>query len=396
MVVRCRQMIRCPLLAGILLLDLAVCHQTCAFLSNPVVGGSPRVATMRSLSDTPSFGLYEVQEQLIVDRGALEEEIMGDNATPLEANKPKVRGVGGSGGFGGASSGKSSATLKAEGKAHAKVLKQDGVVRIDSVLPDKLVDELREFVFELREQAEQDVASGKVKSLQRFADVLLRSNRCDLLIPLGPEVVYKALCEAFLKSPVRYTIEALLTKKAVLQELSCLMSYPGSQRQVMHPDTPYGAMGGLSEDEPVLYTCFIALQDVAEDMGPTVWLPGTHTQEAHDKFKDEQGVDGKESPKDALLRTVPSKLGMLPKGSCGIFDSRLLHCGGANRSAEDTTRAIFYFSFKNPKVGYPGNPGSIRPELLSKLSLDTLCKDLEGYSKGKGCPMLEELAASLK
>jgi hypothetical protein len=86
---------------------------------------------------------------------------------------------------------------------------------------------------------------------------------------------------------------------------------------------------------------------------------------------------------------------MLPKGSCGIFDSRLLHCGGANRSADDTTRAIFYFSFKNPKIGYPGNPPSIRPELVSKLTLDVLCKDLEGYPKGKGCPELEALAATL-
>lgn len=357
--------------------------------------GTSTVSLSSSATDEP-FGLYQVQEQLIVDRGALEEELMAENYSPLDANKPKVRGTGGSGGFGGGSSGKSLATLKAEGKAHAKVLKQDGVVRIDSVLPEDIVDELREFVFDLRQEAEQEVESGKVKSLHRFADVLLRTNRCDLTIPLGPDIVTKALSQVFLKSPVRYTIEALLTKKAVLQELSCLMSYPGSQRQVMHPDTPYGAMGGLKEDEPVLYTCFIALQDVEEDMGPTVWLPNTHTREAHEQFKDEQAVDGKESPKDQLLRRTPSKLGMLPKGSCGIFDSRLLHCGGANRSADDTTRAIFYCSFKNPKVGYPGNPGSIRPELVSKLTLDVLCKDLEGYSKGKGCPKLEELAATLK
>lgn len=355
------------------------------------------IAMMSSPRDeeAPHYGLYQIQEQLIIDRGAVEEELMANNYSPLEANKPKVRGTGGSGGFGGGA-GKSSATLKAEGKAHAKVLKENGVVRIDSVLSDKMADELRDFVFELRQVAEEEVESGKVKSLHRFADVLLRTNRCDLTIPLGPEIVTNALAEAFLKSPVRYTIESLLTKKAVLQELSCLMSYPGSQRQVMHPDTPYGAMGGLSEDEPVLYTCFIALQDVEEDMGPTVWLPNTHTLEAHEQFKDEQSVDGKESPKDALLRRTPSKLGMLPKGSMGIFDSRLLHCGGANRSANGTTRAIFYFSFKNPKIGYPGNPGSIRPELVSKLTLDDLCKDLEKYSKGKGCPKLDELAATLK
>jgi ectoine hydroxylase-related dioxygenase (phytanoyl-CoA dioxygenase family) len=381
-------------------LSLTCCScGTFAFLT----GGAIRRCAKVSLSEVaqpqvgddqqqPTFGLYQVQEKLIVDRGTLEEELMANMYMPLQANKPKVRGVGKSGGFGGGTNKASSAGLKAEGKAHAKVLKDDGVVRIDSVLSDSVTDELREFVFKLKQEAEESVAAGTVTRIHRFADVLLRSNRCDLTMPLGPDIITKALIDALLKSPVRYTIENLLGKNAVLYELSCLISYPGSQRQVVHPDTPYGAMGGLAENEPVLYTCFIALQDIHENMGPTVWLPGTHTKDAHDRFKDEQG---EQSPKDQLLRTTPAKLGMLPKGSCGIFDSRLLHCGGANRSLEDS-RALFYFSFKNPKIGYPGNPGSIRPELVSKLSLNALCNELEQYVKGEPCPQLEALAATLK
>lgn len=399
-----------PLIHVSLLFFALQCHSSLAFLSSTTGPDLFRAATPRQHlsitihaaaatdAESSSFGLYQVQEQLIIDRGALEEELMANNYTPLQANKPKkIRG--GSGGFASKNTAtpSSAAALREQGKAHAKILEKEGVVRIDHVLSHDTVDELREFVFSLKETAEQQVESKQVKSLSRFADVLLRTNRCDLLIPLGPDIVTKALYEAFVSSPVRYTIEALLTKKAVLQELSCLMSYPGSQRQVMHPDTPYGAMGGLSKDEPVLYTCFIALQDVKEDMGPTVWLPQTHTQEAHDRFKDEQvPVNGEESPKDELLRTTPAKLGMLPKGACGIFDSRLLHCGGANRSEDGTTRAIFYCSFKNPKIGYPGNPPSIRPELVSKLTLEELCKDLQNYPKGKPCPRLQELAATLK
>ena len=45
-----------------------------------------------------------------------------------------------------------------------------------------------------------------------------------------------------------------------------------------------------------------------------------------------------------------------------IYDSRLLHCGSANRMI-DTNRAIFYFSFRNPNIRYPGNPPSIRNDL---------------------------------
>jgi hypothetical protein len=58
-------------------------------------------------------------------------------------------------------------------------------------------------------------------------------------------------------------------------------------------------------------------------------------------------------------------LGLLPKGCCAIFDSRTLHCGGANRS--DKSRALFYFTFKNPKIGDPGNP----PRCLDFASLLT-------------------------
>ena len=103
----------------------------------------------------------------------------------------------------------------------------------------------------------------------------------------------------------------MLGKQAALYELSCLISDKGSSRQVVHPDTPCTA-----DDEAVLYTCFIALQDIDLTMGPTTWLPGSHTQAAHDLFKDDYVASSSdESSKDKLLRTTPSVLGVLPKGS---------------------------------------------------------------------------------
>jgi ectoine hydroxylase-related dioxygenase (phytanoyl-CoA dioxygenase family) len=168
-----------------------------------------------------------------------------------------------------------------------------------------------------------------------------------------------------------------------LYELSCMMSDPGSQRQVVHPDTPCAS----ANEDPVLYTCFVALQDVQLDMGPTTWLPGTHTVDNHRLFRDESTPDGQdENNKDKLLRTKPSVIGLLPKGSCGIFDSRLLHCGGANTSP--TSRAIFYISFKSPKITNPGNPGSIRRDYISKFTLSELEKELTLYAKGKDSPRI--------
>ena len=124
-----------------------------------------------------------------------------------------------------------------------------------------------------------------------------------------------------------HLIEQMLGKKAMLYEFSTLISDPGSQRQVIHPDTPYGGAGGAARDDPVLFTTFVALQDIRLDMGPTLFLPRTHTHEMHERFRDQK------AGKDDLLKSVPSKCGLLPKGSATVFDSRLLHAGSANLSA---------------------------------------------------------------
>jgi len=339
--------------------------------------------------------LYQEQEKLIVQRGELEEKLVA-NAKPLETTVIKVRGTGKAGGFGkpsGASGSKSKASSKAEGKAHAKVLKREGVLRIDNVLTMDTADAVRDYLYNLRYQSEQEVKEGLIQPIQRFADVLLKQNRYDLTIPLGDEIVTKALEESLCKSPVGATISSIFGDGAILHEFSCLMSDPGSQRQVIHPDTPYTDGRG-----PVLYTCFIALQDVTLDMGPTVWLPRTHNEESHKAFKDSMASEGGgDSPKDDLIKTKPAVLGTLNKGSCAIFDSRLLHCGSANRSENGASRALFYFSFKNPEVGYPGNPASIRRELGdANVSLGSLVEDLESFGKGKGSSLIDQLGSRMR
>jgi ectoine hydroxylase-related dioxygenase (phytanoyl-CoA dioxygenase family) len=344
------------------------------------------------MSDVSNL-LYLEQEKLIVRRGELEEEFMSKTAKPLKPSKVKVRGTGSAGGFGkgGGAGGKSGkkAAFKAEGKTYSKILKRDGVVGIDNILSPKVADSLREYVYNLRQKSEEDVEAGIVQPIQRFADVLLKKDRCDLTIPLGDDIVSDALDEALRNSAAGQTIASILSEDAVLYELSCLMSDPGSQRQVIHPDTPF-----IEGKGPVLYTCFIALQDVRLNMGPTTWLPGTHTAEAHEAFMDSDSSTG-ESRKDDLIRNKPAVLGTLSKGSCAIFDSRCLHCGTANKSMD--SRALFYFSFKNPQVGYPGNPSSIRSELgAANISMKALEEDLELRSNGKGQPLIDRLAATLR
>jgi len=320
--------------------------------------------------------LYAEQEEALVRRGILEEELM--TSIPLDTSKPNIRGANTQGGFA-TKSKTTNASQKALSKAYAKILRKEGVLRIDDVLPSDVADDLRAYAMDLRKRSLEDVSSGTVGQLHRFANVLLRDNRCDLLLPLNDDV-YTPFHEVICQSAVGQTIAELLGKQAVLYELSCLISDPGSQRQVVHPDTPV-----LEGHDAVLYSAFVALQDVAMDMGPTCYIPGTHTEEIHDIFKN--------GDKDTLLMTQPSVLGIIPKGTCCIFDSRLLHCGTANQA--DTSRALFYFSFKNPKVLNPGNPGSIRPELIGKLSFSLLKKELDSRQKGNTFPKLDALSASM-
>ena len=51
----------------------------------------------------------------------------------------------------------------------------------------------------------------------------------------------------------------------------------------------------------------VAVQDVDEQMGPTVVIPGTHTGEAHERFnsRDDGGRE-----RIALLRETPNHVGV--------------------------------------------------------------------------------------
>jgi len=141
---------------------------------------------------------------------------------------------------------------------------------------------------------------------------------------------------------------------ASLYELSALVSEPGSPRQPVHPDNPY-------QPRAPLLTCFVALQPVMPMMGPTTFLPRTHTAEAHAAF--EGGV----TSRDALLSTSPHVVACLDAGDASLFDSRTMHCGGANDAEAGGTRVLFYCSFRNPNAEAPvGNVGSLHASIKAK------------------------------
>merc|ERR1711920_711140 len=107
---------------------------------------------------------------------------------------------------------------------------------------------------------------------------------------------------------------------AELWELGVVVSEPGAAKQPWHFDAPGRC----------LFTAFVALQDISLDMGPTLFLPGTHTRSAHEVFMQQPEQFAGVEPAVALLSA----------GDAVLYDTVLLHCGGPNNS--DKTRALMY------------------------------------------------------
>ena len=292
--------------------------------------------------------LRKDQDQAIIARGIKERACLQQGAALVSVKqRGGVSGGGMGGGMGGGGMGGGASKAKAKAKAKAtkktpsavgarsalaKEMASNGVVRIDAALSPETADALRAFVDAEKLRAEEEVARGTHAFDTRFADLVLVSNRSDFLLPLRGVVIdalQELLGEGSVLGPL---IEELMGSEGVLQEVACLISYPGSEQQPLHPDTPYS-------NPPSLYASFIALQDVDEQMGPTLFLPGTHTKAAHAAFYGGDLIAARETNgvrtapvAEAFLRSRPVALGLLNKGGA--------RRGGSGEPRLDLGRAV--------------------------------------------------------
>lgn len=245
----------------------------------------------------------------------------------------------------------------------AQALQQEGVVRINGVLTDTMCDECLELInmrlagSDTTEAASENHVETENEeetfNLEGFGNVFSRKNRYDMF--LRNEGVFELALASMLHdgSILGDLFTSLLDGlTGNFHEFSSLISDPTSASQSIHPDSSY------TEHAPI-WTVFVALQDIQNDMGPTIFLPRTNTLACHD-------VLGK-SPfeKEQLLATCQYRRSSLRKGDCAIMDSRLFHFGGANES--QTRRVLLYFTIQNPKhVGAYPPGGSLFPELVMK------------------------------
>jgi hypothetical protein len=361
--------------------------------SGPTVTAFSASKDQRIRGVTASFSsasdlLYEDQQNALERQALHEESLLSSKSRELIAPKVTPRAQAGTG-FGGGKSKKqnSHSWLAIE---QAKVLEQEGVIRIDQVLSNCVADQLRAHILEQQIVAQTRTEDDPSTSHSYYGIENRRKNRCDLQLSLlqggykadhggvvngdEPNLVAEALQELLgTNGSIRQLYEHLVTLQGEFYELAALVTNPGSQRQTVHPDLPF-------KEKAPLYVIFIALQDVTLAMGPTSFLLRTHTKEKNEKFNIQ-------SEKDQLLEKAENRFSTLKKGDAVVFDARILHCGNANDPIDGSTRVLFNFSFRNPQVtGNLGYPGSIRPGYCGALTLQDIDDALVLYGAGDNNP----------
>ena len=212
-----------------------------------------------------------------------------------------------------------------------ETLSSQGVVRINSVLSHDLCDACLEVINE--RLAEAIAVDDPMVVETGFGNVLAREHRWDIYMK-NDGIITTTLRHllGLSNTPIREALGPLFGgADASFHELSALVSDAGAVSQPIHPDTMY-------TDIAPLYTVFVALQDITDDMGATIFLPRTPTEECHRLHKSP-------TTKDAFLAKAEYRQALLKKGDCAIMDSRLLHCGDANYGDR---RVLLYFTLRNP------------------------------------------------
>lgn len=223
-----------------------------------------------------------------------------------------------------------------KGPTLTKLLEREGCVGVPEALTLKTAATLRAFIESERDVAMAEVEAGAIPFEARFGGVNCRGQglfgtRQDLYLPVDAAPVRAALNEFFTR--LRPLLEPLVGVDATLHEISSLVADPGAPRQCIHADTivlpcpqyPKSSMAPL-------YTCFIALQDVEDAMGPTLFLLQTH--------QDHTLWNVRRQDQETYISSRKAVQSGLKTGDVAIFDSRVLHSGLGNTS--DKRRILFY------------------------------------------------------
>eukprot|EP00941_MAST-03F_sp_MAST-3F-sp1_P006202 g6202.t1 len=257
----------------------------------------------------------------------------------------------------------------------ANCFHENGVVIVRNLFPQEAVKEiyaqaLKNFIFCLTEVRKRGVRLGK-GTKHGYAEVVKRTKgRFEMLYNM--DALYKGKMGKVLRTS-DFLSNFLCSDNVLGDEyhlLYCdlLISFPGAVDQQWHTDG--GHRPGTRDHLPAhVLNCFIALDDIAVEMGPTEIRPCSQKLTR----------DIKKQMLFALLRKQ-LRPRIRPSFSCGdacIFDYRTLHRGIANMSKKPRPVLGLVFArkwFQNDKINFP--PRSIF-DLNVQMSQEERCKNVE-------------------
>eukprot|EP00929_Paragymnodinium_shiwhaense_P008004 TRINITY_DN111923_c0_g1_i1.p1 TRINITY_DN111923_c0_g1~~TRINITY_DN111923_c0_g1_i1.p1 ORF type:complete len:410 (-),score=93.29 TRINITY_DN111923_c0_g1_i1:147-1376(-) len=295
----------------------------------------------------------------------------------------------------------------------ADFLHNEGYVVVKGVLSPEDCDELLQHVRLTTEEASNQGRNDL------FGNIQEQDCRWDLKLDLCKPVV-KALNE--FSTRCKGLLTSFMGGSAIkVVELAAITSAPGAKAQPVHADTMHGItrflqseldlpirevdagsddefatddvghiVRAVATDTAILCSALLALQDVDEDMGPTHVWPQTNTVEHHATLWG-TSVGGKMNVQEAdEAFKVQHKKMVLKKGDLVLYDSRTMHCGGANYS-DGKKRSVLVISTMGPGVRPDGSTFTMLKHLRNRLRLAEFPMDLERASASTSTPRCVEL-----
>jgi len=276
--------------------------------------------------------------------------------------------------------------------AELEQLLQQGYIVLRGVLDAGVCDRLKQHVLLATD------AAAKQGRMDLFGNIQEADNRHDLKLTLCEPVVdalngLVSRCGPLLEEAACAGADG----RVRIVELAAITSNGGAVAQPVHADTMHGVtrflqsdvqlpsaspeadgddpedwnedlgsiVRAVATDTALIYTCLAALQDVSSDMGPTHVWPATNTVEHHATLWSTH-VGGKLGVQEAdEAFGIEHKKMLLAKGDLVLYDSRTMHCGGANSSAE--RRSVFCVSTMGPGIRPDGTTWTMLRSLRSRL-----------------------------
>ena len=130
----------------------------------------------------------------------------------------------------------------------------------------------------------------------------------------------------------------LLGEAFLLSSFSSITTKPGSLAQALHIDQVYL---GFPTPVPLVCNAVWMLDDFTEENGGTRVIPGSHRWTPEQVEAQHEGLTF--SGGDGLANPAGTIAAQAPAGTCMVFEGRLLHGMGCNRTETETRSGLFAY-----------------------------------------------------